>query len=100
MPATQATVMRWSRSDLWAWRQSGRYSSMLQSSTKMHGASRISSHFIVVFLLTVSASLFTIKTAALLWFLYGTLNNPNRAAWDPRTHNSENVDVDISGELI
>lgn len=32
-----------------------------------------------VFLLTISASLFTIKTAALLWFLYGTLNNPNRA---------------------
>lgn len=36
--------------------------------------------FYVVFLLTISASLFSIKTAALLWFLYGTLNNPNRAA--------------------
>jgi putative polymerase len=32
-----------------------------------------------VVLLTISASLFTVKTAALLWFLYGTLNNPNRA---------------------
>ena len=35
--------------------------------------------FYIVFLLTVSASLFSIKTAALLWFLYGTLNNQNRA---------------------
>ena len=33
--------------------------------------------FYSVFLLSVSASLFSIKTAALLWFLYGTLNNPN-----------------------
>lgn len=33
-----------------------------------------------VLLLCISTSLFTIKTAALLWFLYGTLNNPNRAA--------------------
>jgi putative polymerase len=33
--------------------------------------------FYVVFLLTISASLFSIKTAALLWFLYGTLNNPS-----------------------
>jgi putative polymerase len=32
-----------------------------------------------VVLLTISASLFTVKTAALLWFLYGTLNNQNRA---------------------
>jgi len=31
--------------------------------------------FYIVFLLSISASLFTIKTAALLWFLYGTLNN-------------------------
>jgi putative polymerase len=31
-----------------------------------------------VFLLCISASLFTIKTAALLWFLYGTLNNNER----------------------
>ena len=37
--------------------------------------------FYVVFLLTVSASLFSIKTAALLWFLYGTLNSPERVAW-------------------
>jgi putative polymerase len=35
--------------------------------------------FYIVFLLTVSASLFSIKTAAPLWFLYGTLNNQNRA---------------------
>jgi putative polymerase len=34
----------------------------------------------VVSLLTISASIFSIKTAALLWFLYGTLSNPNRAA--------------------
>jgi putative polymerase len=32
-----------------------------------------------VFLLCISASLFTIKTAALLWFLYGTLNNKDRS---------------------
>jgi putative polymerase len=31
--------------------------------------------FYIVFLLCISASLFTIKTAALLWFLCGTLNN-------------------------
>jgi putative polymerase len=31
--------------------------------------------FYIVFLVSISASLFTIKTAALLWFLYGTLNN-------------------------
>ena len=35
--------------------------------------------FYIVFLLIISASLFSIKTAALLWFLFGTLNNPNRA---------------------
>jgi len=34
--------------------------------------------FYVVSLLTISASLFSIKTAALLWFLYGTLNIPKR----------------------
>jgi putative polymerase len=34
--------------------------------------------FYAVALLSVSASLFTIKTAALLWFLYGTLNNQER----------------------
>jgi putative polymerase len=34
--------------------------------------------FYAVSLLSISASLFTIKTAALLWFLYGTLNNPER----------------------
>jgi putative polymerase len=34
--------------------------------------------FYAVSLLTISASLFTIKTAALLWFLYGTLNNPEK----------------------
>jgi putative polymerase len=32
----------------------------------------------IVALLAISTSLFTIKTAALLWFLYGTLNNPGR----------------------
>ena len=32
----------------------------------------------IVILLTISTSLFTIKTAALLWFLLGTLINPNR----------------------
>ena len=36
--------------------------------------------FCTVFLLIISASLFSIKTAALLRFLFGTLNNPNRAA--------------------
>jgi putative polymerase len=34
--------------------------------------------FYVVFLLTVSTSLFSIKTAALVWFFYGTLNNPDK----------------------
>jgi len=34
--------------------------------------------FYLVSLLTISASLFSIKTAALLWFLYGTLNIPRR----------------------
>jgi putative polymerase len=34
--------------------------------------------FYVVFLLAISTSLFTIKTAALLWFLYGTTVNPAR----------------------
>jgi len=32
-----------------------------------------------VLVLTIAASAFTIKTAALLWFLYGTLNNPRRS---------------------
>ena len=36
--------------------------------------------FYIVFLLTISASLFSIKTAALLWFLYGTLNNKKEPA--------------------
>jgi len=36
--------------------------------------------FYIVALLCISTSLFTIKTAALLWFLYGTVNNPNRSA--------------------
>lgn len=40
--------------------------------------------FYFIVLLTISASVFTIKTAALLWFLYGTLNNPNRALADLR----------------
>jgi putative polymerase len=34
----------------------------------------------IVALLAISTSFFTIKTAALLWFLYGTLNNPTRSA--------------------
>jgi putative polymerase len=38
--------------------------------------------FYIVFLLAISASsLFSIKTAALLWFLHGTLNNPQRSIW-------------------
>src|ERR1700722_9397109 len=45
--------------------------------------------FYSVSLLSVSASLFTIKTAALVWFLCGTLNNPNRAAANPCMHLSE-----------
>jgi putative polymerase len=36
--------------------------------------------FYAVSLLSISTSLFTIKTAALLWFLYGTLNNRDRNA--------------------
>ena len=36
--------------------------------------------FYAASLLTISASLFTIKTAALLWFLYGTLNNQRETA--------------------
>ncbi len=36
--------------------------------------------FYYILVLTIAASAFTIKTAALLWFLYGTLNNPNRSA--------------------
>ena len=79
MPATLATDTRWSKSDLWAWRQSGHYSSTLRSSTEMLGALKTFIAFYIIFLLTVSASLFSIKTAALLWFLYGTLNNQNRA---------------------
>jgi putative polymerase len=31
-----------------------------------------------IVLLTISASVFSLKTAGLLWFLYGTLNNPRR----------------------
>jgi putative polymerase len=34
--------------------------------------------FYYIVLLSISASVFTIKTAALIWFLYGTLCNPNR----------------------
>jgi putative polymerase len=34
--------------------------------------------FYAVALLSISASLFTIKTATLLWFLYGTLNNQEK----------------------
>jgi len=34
--------------------------------------------FYYILALTIAASVFTIKTAALLWFLYGTLNNPHR----------------------
>jgi putative polymerase len=35
--------------------------------------------FYVACLLTISSSVFSIKTAALLWFLFGTLNNPWRS---------------------
>lgn len=35
--------------------------------------------FYYIVVMTIAASVFTIKTAALLWFLYGTLSNPNRA---------------------
>jgi putative polymerase len=41
---------------------------------------RIFAAFYAVSLLSISTSLFTIKTAALLWFLYGTLNNRDRNA--------------------
>jgi putative polymerase len=34
--------------------------------------------FYYILALAISAAVFTIKTAALLWFLYGTLNNQNR----------------------
>ena len=44
-------------------------------------------YFIV--LLAISASIFTIKTAALLWFLYGTVNSPDRT--DPTEEISRNV---------
>jgi putative polymerase len=37
--------------------------------------------FYVVCLLTISASLFSIKTGALLWFLCGTLNTPRHFTW-------------------
>jgi putative polymerase len=35
--------------------------------------------FYYILVLTIAASAFTIKTAALLWFLCGTLNNPRRS---------------------
>jgi putative polymerase len=38
--------------------------------------------FYYVAVLPIAASVFTIKTAALLWFLYGTLNN-STAQTDP-----------------
>jgi putative polymerase len=38
--------------------------------------------FYAIFLLSISTSLFSIKTAALLWFLYGTLNNQKRCIWN------------------
>jgi putative polymerase len=38
--------------------------------------------FYIVILLTISASLFSIKTAALLWFLYGTLNAKAPLLWN------------------
>jgi putative polymerase len=37
--------------------------------------------FYAVLLLSISASIFSIKTAALLWFLYGTLNNQDADPW-------------------
>jgi putative polymerase len=37
--------------------------------------------FYYVLLMTVAASPFTIKTAALLWFLFGTLNNNEPQSW-------------------
>src|SRR5262249_11906748 len=40
--------------------------------------------FYYLLLLTVGASAFTIKTAALLWFLYGTLNNIGPKLWPDR----------------
>ncbi len=48
---------------------------MLQSSTEDAWRFKLFIVFYIVFLLTISASLFSIKTGALLWFLYGTLNN-------------------------
>jgi putative polymerase len=38
--------------------------------------------FYYIVVLTIAASVFSIKTAALLWFLYGTLNNHNRGVCD------------------
>lgn len=49
--------------------------------------------FYIVFLLTISASLFSIKTAALLWFLHGTLN-----AAQPVIRTSSLLDVEESAE--
>jgi putative polymerase len=49
--------------------------------------------FYIVFLLTISASLFSIKTAALLWFLHGTLN-----AAQPVIRTSSLVDVEENAE--
>ena len=40
--------------------------------------------FYYVLLMTVAASPFTIKTAALLWFLFGTLNNNEPQSWPDR----------------
>ena len=55
--------------------------------------------FYVVILLTISASLFSIKTAALLWFLYGTLNAHAPMLWNGPLLNAEEdaEEVPISG---
>ena len=91
MPATPDTVTCWLKSDLWAWRQSGPYSSTLRFSTRDAWRFKNFTAFYIVSLLTISASLFSIKTAALLWFLYGTLNNLDRVAWEDASELTRNA---------
>jgi putative polymerase len=54
--------------------------------------------FYVIFLLAISTSLFSIKTSALLWFLYGTLNNPDRLAWAHPLVARAGLDAEPAGE--
>jgi putative polymerase len=50
--------------------------------------------FYYILLLAISSAVFTIKTAALLWYLYGTLNNPNNASEDREAEDAEAEDVE------